>query len=114
MFCCWLDAIAALAVAGRLRGRSAAATAFLAALLFAGADHASAQEDAAQPAERAEAAVEEEFLDPAARRAALDAVLAYVITGDRAVDEASAGGLLGLTAMLHARTSIEPGEPARA
>ncbi|MBY0251986.1 MAG: DUF4159 domain-containing protein, partial [Methylobacterium organophilum] len=38
--------------------------------------------------------------------------LAYVITGDAAVDEASRTGLTGLTQMLAARTALEPGEPA--
>lgn len=38
--------------------------------------------------------------------------LAYVITGDAAVDEASRAGLTGLTQMLAARTALEPGEPA--
>ncbi|GJE37540.1 DUF4159 domain-containing protein [Methylobacterium persicinum] len=38
--------------------------------------------------------------------------LAYVITGDAAVDDASRAGLTGLTQMLSARTALEPGEPA--
>ncbi len=38
--------------------------------------------------------------------------LAYVITGDAAVDEASRAGLTGLTQMLASRTALEPGEPA--
>ena len=38
--------------------------------------------------------------------------LAYVVTGDAAVDEASRTGLTGLTQMLAARTALEPGEPA--
>ena len=38
--------------------------------------------------------------------------LAYVVTGDAAIDEASRAGLTGLTQMLAARTALEPGEPA--
>ena len=38
--------------------------------------------------------------------------LAYVVTGDAGLDEASRTGLTGLTQMLAARTALEPGEPA--
>ncbi|HEY7763398.1 MAG TPA: DUF4159 domain-containing protein [Aestuariivirgaceae bacterium] len=37
--------------------------------------------------------------------------LAYVMTGDRAVDDVALSGLQGLTAILKQRTAIEPGEP---
>jgi len=37
--------------------------------------------------------------------------LAYVITGDEAVDAASRAGLTGLTQVLANRTALEPGEP---
>ncbi len=43
---------------------------------------------------------------------ALATRLAYVITGDEAVDTASRAGLSGLTQMLASRTALEPGEPA--
>ncbi len=43
--------------------------------------------------------------------AANDTVLAYVITGDKAVDNVSAAGLLGLSMVLFDRTSIEPIAP---
>ncbi|MCE1905888.1 hypothetical protein LWT23_22895, partial [Enterobacter hormaechei] len=36
--------------------------------------------------------------------------LAYVVTGDRAVDEMSKAGLTGLNVVLGARTALEPGE----
>ncbi len=36
--------------------------------------------------------------------------LAYVVTGDRAVDEMSKAGLAGLNVVLGARTALEPGE----
>ena len=38
--------------------------------------------------------------------------LAYAVTGDAAIDEASRAGLAGLTQMLASRTALEPGEPA--
>lgn len=43
--------------------------------------------------------------------AANDTVLAYVITGDDALDELSAAGLRGLSSILTSRTAIEPIEP---
>ena len=43
--------------------------------------------------------------------AALTTRLAYVVTGDQAVDETSRAGLRGLTRFLSARTALEPGEP---
>ena len=95
----WLGGFLARGGLGRLRGRPAALVAvglLLAPLL------------APVPA-RAE--------EPAANRpngieSALVTRLAYVITGDAAVDEASRAGLTGLTQMLASRTALEPGEPA--
>uniref|UniRef100_A0A9E7ZHN9 DUF4159 domain-containing protein n=1 Tax=Bosea sp. NBC_00436 TaxID=2969620 RepID=A0A9E7ZHN9_9HYPH len=37
--------------------------------------------------------------------------LAYVVTGDKAVDDMSKAGLTGLNTVLGARTALEPGEP---
>ena len=48
---------------------------------------------------------------PKAQEAALATRLAYVITGDPAVDETSRAGLAGLSAFLAARTALEPAEP---
>lgn len=50
-------------------------------------------------------------LNPEAIRAADEVALAYVITGDEAVDEASYEGLRGLSMALRQRSSVEPGEP---
>lgn len=50
-------------------------------------------------------------VDPDLARAANDVALAYVVTGDERVDEASREGLRGLSALLRQRTSVEPGEP---
>ena len=44
-------------------------------------------------------------------RAADEVALAYVITGDPEIDEVSRQGLAGLSLMLRARTSVEPGDP---
>jgi hypothetical protein len=43
--------------------------------------------------------------------AALRTRLAYVVTGDDTVDEASKAGLTGLTHYVASRTALEPGEP---
>jgi hypothetical protein len=37
--------------------------------------------------------------------------LAYVVTGDAAIDETSRAGMLGLSRFLTARTALEPGDP---
>jgi len=42
---------------------------------------------------------------------AMDTRFAYVLTGDRRVDDVSRAGLKGLGMVLHQRTAIEPGEP---
>lgn len=53
--------------------------------------------------------------DEASDRFALDAVgrthLAYVITGNAEIDEASRAGLYGLSMVLAERTALEPGDP---
>ncbi|KQT18698.1 LytTR family transcriptional regulator [Methylobacterium sp. Leaf399] len=48
---------------------------------------------------------------PAGFESALATRLAFVVTGDEAIDAASKAGLSGLTQMLAARTALEPGEP---
>ena len=44
-------------------------------------------------------------------KATLQTHLAYVITGDAAVDEVSKAGLQGLTLFLAQRTALEAGDP---
>ncbi|GEP01983.1 DUF4159 domain-containing protein [Methylobacterium oxalidis] len=84
---------------GRVGGRSTALLlAGLAVLALAGPLPTRAEEP---PANR-----------PNGFESALVTRLAYVITGDAAVDEASRAGLSGLTQMLASRTALEPGEPA--
>ncbi|MCO6362806.1 DUF4159 domain-containing protein [Paracoccus sp. 08] len=50
-------------------------------------------------------------LDPDLMRAAADVALAYVVTGDARIDQASEQGLTGLSQALRSRTSVEPGQP---
>lgn len=85
-----VDVLATLLVGGRLWLRGA--TAVLAVVLMQG-----------QPAEAQD---EAEILN-----AANNTVLAYVETGDSRLDEVSEAGLLGLSAELFRRTSIEPVSP---
>ncbi|WP_366125257.1 DUF4159 domain-containing protein [uncultured Paracoccus sp.] len=49
--------------------------------------------------------------DPRLVRAAGDLALAYVVTGDSRVDQASEAGLRGLSRELANRTTVRPGEP---
>lgn len=50
-------------------------------------------------------------VNPELARAANEVALAYVVTGDERVDEASYEGLRGLSMLLAQRTSVEPGDP---
>ena len=82
------DVVASLALSGRLIGNLAAGL-FAVALFLP------------------QAAKAEEF----SIGAAAEVVLAYVLTGDRQVDELSEAGLKGLSDMLFFRTSVEPAAP---
>lgn len=100
-----LDAIAILWLGGHLRRRfKTAAVASLVILLLPalvafGPSPAYAQQNDSKPGDQA----------------ILDAInvthLAYVITGDRAVDDISKAGLLGLSRALADATALEPGDP---
>jgi len=46
-----------------------------------------------------------------ALKSSLQTHLAYVLTGDQQIDDASAEGLSGLSKILRARTALEPGDP---
>ncbi|WP_295044275.1 DUF4159 domain-containing protein [uncultured Paracoccus sp.] len=85
------DALGSAAIA---RGGRVAAAAILAALLVQPAPLAMAQDP-----------------NPELARAANEVALAYVVTGDDRIDDASRRGLRGLSAVLSQRTSVEPGEP---
>ena len=90
-----LDALATAALSRTRRAGPAAAALLLALIAALPAPQARAQD---QPA-------------PETVRAADEVALAYVITGDAAVDDASRAGLAGLSRVLSLRTSVEPGEP---
>jgi hypothetical protein len=88
-----VDMVASLWVYGRLRGpRAGAAAAMLAGLALI-APEARAQSD--------------DF----ALKATANVVLAHVLTGNAQRDRVAAAGLRGLSAVLAARTSVEPSAP---
>ena len=94
-----LDVLAALWLAGRLRGMMRGA-ALLAVVLLASPPHgALAQDDGPKPG------------DDFALEATTAVVLGYVLTGDPKIDEMSRAGLLGLSDKLWQRTSVEPMMP---
>lgn len=91
-----IDILASLALAGRLRGPRAGTAVLVLAAALALAPQARA--DDTMPIARA---VE----------AASNVVLAYVPTGDAAIDRVSMAGLRGLTQVLTRRTTVEPSAP---
>lgn len=99
-----LDTLAGLWLGGFL-GRLRALRARPAALILAGVLAGAVPLHEARAAEAA-------ANRPNGIESALITRLAYIVTGDAAVDEASRAGLAGLTQMLAARTALEPGEPA--
>lgn len=84
-----VDTIASLALSGRLRG-SGLAAGFALFLL-------------SPQMSEAQVATPNELTDEVA--------LAYVLTGDRTIDEVSYAGLYGLSDVLYLRTSVEPVNP---
>jgi hypothetical protein len=63
------------------------------------------------PAMRTPAAAQAGDTSDFALQASLNTRLAYVTTGDAAIDEVSRQGLVGLSRVLAERTAIEPGDP---
>jgi hypothetical protein len=99
-----IDTLAAMTLAGawqRLRLRRVGAPILLALMLSAGYFGTSLAQE--QPSLSAE--------DAFAIEAITTTRLAYVVTGDSAVDDLAMSGLQGLTAVLRQRTAVEPGEP---
>ncbi|MCR8722790.1 DUF4159 domain-containing protein [Frigidibacter sp. ROC022] len=92
-----LDAVASLALGGRLRGARGLTTALMLGLLLPGL---------AGPARAQDAAADAFAIEATSR-----VVLAHVITGDKKLDDLAQAGLLGLSETLFARTSVEPGLP---
>ncbi|MFM7442618.1 MAG: DUF4159 domain-containing protein, partial [Tabrizicola sp.] len=93
-----LDVLAALWLAGRLRGLARGASAVVVVALMAAMPRDAHAQDATEA-------------DDFALQATSSVVLAYVLTGDPKVDEMARAGLLGLSDKLWQRTSIEPMMP---
>jgi hypothetical protein len=89
----FLDVLASLALAGRLRGPRQGIAAALVLLLLA--------------PRGAEAQSGDEF----AIAATTDVVLAHVLTGDPTLDSVAEAGLYGLSELLFQRTAVEPARP---
>lgn len=107
------DTLATLWLGGRLnvaRLRKAAAPA--AVLIAVGTSFAFAPDSARaqQPAPNAQADTRPPIPRALLANGAMTR-LAYVVTGDKPVDDMSKAGLLGLNTVLGARTALEPGEP---
>ena len=98
-----LDILAALWLSGRL-GRGAALAALTVLALALPLPHGLRAQDTIIPPGTSDA-------DARAIQATDGVVLAYVTTGDAAVDDVSAAGLRGLGFQLYARTAVEPLEP---
>ena len=94
-----LDVLAALWLAGRLRGLARGAALLAVVLVAATPRGALAQDEAPKPG------------DDFAIQATTAVVLGYVVTGDPKIDELSRAGLLGLSDKLWQRTSVEPMMP---
>jgi uncharacterized protein DUF4159/aerotolerance regulator-like protein len=108
-----LDAVVVLMLSGGLtafgRRRRAAAVTLLAGLVISAIAHdpVRAQTAPQQPRTPPLTAQQQDF----AMNATLQTHLAYIITGDAAVDEVSKAGLQGLTLFLAQRTALEALEP---
>jgi hypothetical protein len=106
-----LDALIVVMLSGGLSalrpGRRAAAALLVAGFLASNAAHDVRAQPAPQQQVPPLTAQQEEF----AITATLQTHLAYVITGDTAVDEVSKAGLQGLTLFLAQRTALEAGDP---
>ncbi len=92
-----VDIIASLFVAGRLSGPRSTVATILAVLVLA----------MPQPGQAQDQGTDDAF----ALLATQEVVLAHVVTGDAALDNATLAGLRGLSRVLFRRTSIEPAEP---
>ncbi|HEY6830977.1 MAG TPA: DUF4159 domain-containing protein, partial [Pseudolabrys sp.] len=108
-----LDAIVVIMLSGGLFGlrqrRRVAASLLIAGLLggFAWHDMAQAQPATAPPQPPQLTQAQQDF----AMKATQQTHLAYIVTGDPAVDDVSKAGLQGLTLFLAQRTALEAGDP---
>jgi len=85
-------------------GRAAPAALLLAATAFAFTPNAPRAEQHEKPGPPP-------LSEEQALKGALDVRLAYIVTGDKEVDDISRAGLEGLSEVLRNRTSVEPGDP---
>ncbi|NQW52859.1 MAG: DUF4159 domain-containing protein [Rhodospirillales bacterium] len=98
-------------------GRAAPAALLLAALVFTGSPGVQAQQPPAAPQRPGTAATPPAkpgpppLTDEQALKGSLDIRLAYIVTGDKEVDDISKAGLEGLSEILRSRTSVEPADP---
>ncbi len=93
-------------------GRAAPAALLLCAVaLFAAAPQAHAQQPGAAAATTQEKPGPPPLSEQEALKGALDVRLAYIVTGDKDVDNISKAGLEGLSEVLRSRTSVEPADP---
>jgi hypothetical protein len=108
----WLRGLLPRAV--RFSRAAPAALLLLAIIAIPGSPEAEAQQPA-PPVRLGQAAQEKPGAPPLseeqALKGALDVRLAYIITGDKEVDDISRQGLEGLSEVLRSRTSVEPGDP---
>ena len=106
-----VDALVVVMLSGGMSAlrprRRAAAAMLLAGLLGSMALHDTHAQPAPQQQTPPLTAQQEDF----AMKATLQTHLAYIITGDAAVDEVSKAGLQGLTLFLAQRTALEAGDP---
>lgn len=91
-------------------GRSSAALVLAGLFLMPVADPASAQQSPI-PATPGQSTKAPTGPDATALAATLKTRLAFVVTGDRALDDMTLAGLRGLSDILRRRTAIEPAEP---
>ena len=108
-----IDALASIWLGGGF-GRKARRATLAALILFAGAELTDRPEFVS--AAQAQTQTQTQNAPPARTspreiEAALKTRFAYVVTGDRTVDEASRDGLLALSRELARRTALSPGEP---
>jgi len=106
-----IDGLVVIMLSGGFRalrmGRRATAALFIGGLLAAATWHGSAQAQPASPPPPPLTQAQQDFAIKATRQTHL----AYIVTGDAAVDEVTKAGLQGLTLFLAQRTALEAGEP---
>jgi hypothetical protein len=106
-----LDALVVVMLSGglsALRPRRRAAAVIVAAIVFGALAFQEGHAQSTQPQQPPPLTAQQEDF---AKKATLQTHLAYIITGDPAVDDVSKAGLQGLTLFLAQRTALEPGDP---